>query len=475
MNRAGGYDAVVVGSGPNGLAAAICLARAGRSVLVIEAEETIGGALRSMGLTLPGFIHDFGSAIHPLALASPFFRSVPLVEHGLEWIHPEVPLAHPLDDGSAAILHRSVSQTAEGLGMDAAAYRHLMTPCVTRWEQLVTDLLAPARFPRHPLIAARFGASAVRSVRGLARSSFRGQQARALFAGLGAHSFLPLTHTLTAGFALTLAMLGHGVGWPFPCGGAQALTNALVSYLTSLGGEVVTGVRIDDVDDIPRARIILFDVTPRQLLSIAGNRLSAGYRRQLARYRYGPGAFKLDYALDGPIPWTAKECIRAGTVHLGGTLEEVAASERAVCGGGHPEKPFVLLAQPTVFDPTRAPAGKHVAWAYCHVPNGSTVDMSARIEAQIERFAPGFRDRIIARSLMSPRDLESCDANLVGGEINGGVQDLRQLFTRPAIRVDPYSTPARNMFICSSSTPPGGGVHGMCGYFAARSAHRKLG
>ncbi|MGI8967848.1 MAG: phytoene desaturase family protein [Chloroflexota bacterium] len=473
MNRCGKHDAAVVGSGPNVLAAAIELARAGRSVQVVEAEETIGGGVRSAELTLPAFTHDVCSAVHPLGVASPFFRTLPLANFGLEWVHPSVPLAHPLDDGTAAVLERSIDATALTLGQDAGAYRRLMEPLVADGEKIISDVLAPPRVPRHPIALARFGAHAIRSVRGLACSHFKGDHACALFAGMGAHSFLPLEQPPTAGFALILAILGHGVGWPFPRGSAQSLTDALAAYLTSLGGEIVTGMRVEDARQLYSARAVLYDVTPRQLLSIAGDRFPVGYRRQLARYRYGPGVFKLDYALDAPIPWTAPECARAGTVHLGGTFEEIASSERAVSRGEHAERPFVLLAQPSLFDPTRAPQGKHTAWAYCHVPNGSIVDMTERIEDQIERFAPGFRDRILARSVLTPRCLEQHDANLVGGDINGGAADFRQLFTRPAIRLDPYSTPARDIFICSSSTPPGGGVHGMCGYFAARSALRR--
>jgi phytoene dehydrogenase-like protein len=466
-------DAIVVGSGPNGLAAAIHLARAGLSVTVLEAQQTIGGAARSFELTLPGFVHDFGSAVLPLGVASPFFRTLPLRDHGVEWIHPDIPLAHPFDDGSAAILDRSVDVTATRLGSDAAAYRQLMEPFVSRWDKLLEDVLAPARIPRHPLTTARFGLSALRSVRGLAESRFLGVQARALLAGLGAHSFLPLEKRPSAGFALSLGFLGHGVGWPFPRGGVQSLTTALAAHLTSLGGEILTGVEVRDIGDLPDARATLFDVTPRQLIAIAADSLPSRYVRRLQRYRYGPGVFKVDYALDAPIPWTAVECGLAGTVHLGGTLEEIAHGERTVWRGEHPERPFVLLAQPSLFDSTRAPQGKHTAWAYCHVPNSSIVDMTEHIEAQIERFAPGFQDRILARSALSPRDLEDRDANLVGGDINGGLQDLRQLLTRPVFRLDPYSTPVRSIYICSSSTPPGGGVHGMCGYFAARSALRR--
>jgi phytoene dehydrogenase-like protein len=464
----------VVGAGPNGLAAAIALAGAGWSVLVREARDTVGGGARSAELTLPGFVHDVCSAIHPLAAVSPFFRTLPLADYGLEWITPPAALAHPFEDGTAVVLERSVPATGEALGRDAGAYRRLMAPLVADWEKLAADLLGPLRVPRHPLAAARFGWRALRSARGLAERAFEGERARALFAGLAAHSMLRLEQPATAAFGLVLGALGHVTGWPFPRGGAQRITDALAAYLGTLGGEIVTGAPVESVDELPRSRAVLFDVTPRQLLRLAGHRLPAVYRRQLAGYRYGLGAFKLDWALDGPIPWRAEACARAATVHLGGTLAEIAASERAAWDGQHAARPFVLVAQPSLFDPSRAPAGKHTAWAYCHVPNGSTVDMAGRIEAQIERFAPGFRDRVLARHVMSPAALEQHNANCVGGDINGGAQDLRQLFTRPAIRLVPYSIPVRGWYLCSSSTPPGGGVHGLCGSFAARAALRDL-
>lgn len=465
------YDAVVVGSGPNGLAAAIEVLRAGRSALVVEGQETLGGGCRSMELTLPGFIHDFGSAIHPLGIASPFMRTVPLEEHGVRWIQPVAALAHPLDDGTAAVLEHSIEKTGATLGPDADAWKRLMEPLVRHWEALTGDLLAPFRIPRHPFVLTlTFGRRGLRSVKNLAESWFKGDHARALLAGLGAHSFLPLEQFPTAGFALSLGMLGHAVGWPFPEGGSQKITDGLIAYLQSLGGEVVTGRPVSSIEELPTHQAALFDMTPRQLLAIAGNRFPNGYRRRLEHYRYGPGVFKIDYALNGPIPWKAEGCARAGTVHLGGTLPEVMAGERAVSRGHVPEKPFVLVAQQSLFDPTRAPVGKQTAWAYCHVPNGCEEDMTGRIEAQIERFAPGFRDLVEARNVMTPSDLHAHDANLVGGDINGGLQDLRQLYTRPAIRLDPYSTPVHEIYICSSSTPPGGGVHGMCGYWGARAA-----
>jgi phytoene dehydrogenase-like protein len=462
--------AVVVGAGPNGLAAAIVLARAGR-VVVLEGSETLGGGCRSAELTLPGFVHDTCSTIHALALASPLLASLPLADHGLVFAHPQAPLAHPLDDGTAVVLERSVAETARGLGPDERAYRRMFEPLVRDADALFGELLAPLRVPRHPLSLTRFGMSAVRSAAGLARSRFEGERAQALLAGCAAHSMLPLRAPISAAFGIVLTLSAHAVGWPVARGGSQRLADALASLLRSLGGAVETGHRVESLDELPRgAGPVLLDVTPRELIRLAGPRLPDGYRRRLSRYRYGPGVFKLDWALERPIPWTAPEAARAGTVHLGGRLEEIAASEDAVAHGEHPERPFVLLVQPTCFDATRAPAGKHVAWAYCHVPNGSTRDMTAAIEAQVERFAPGFSDLIAARSVMDTAELERRNPNYVGGDINGGVQDLRQLFTRPVARVVPYSTPLDGVFLCSSSTPPGGGVHGMCGYWAARAA-----
>ncbi len=468
------YDAVVVGSGPNGLAAAVELARNGCSVVVLEAENTVGGGTRSAELTLPGFVHDVGSAIHPLGYASPFFSTLPLEEHGLKWVHPPAPLAHPFDDGSAAMLEHSVEQTGTTLGPDDAAYEKLMGPIARDWNRLVDSILGPPRLPHHPLSLARFGLRALRSARGLAEDLFVGEKARGLFIGNAAHSFLPMERSPSASFGLVLSALGHAVGWPFPKGGSQKVAEALSSYLTSLGGEIYPGFRVGSVDEVPPTRTVLFDVTPRQLLKIAGEHFTDRYRRALRRYRYGPGVFKVDFALDGPIPWKAKACKRAGTVHLGGTLEEISAGEAAVWRGEHPERPFILLAQQSLFDETRAPEGKHTVWTYCHVPNGSTFDMTERIEDQIERFAPGFKERILAKSTMSTADLERINANFIGGDINGGVMDLRQLFTRPATRLTPYSTPAKGLYICSSSTPPGGGVHGMCGHFAALATLRYL-
>jgi phytoene dehydrogenase-like protein len=464
------FDAVVVGSGPNGLAAAIELAREGCSVLVLEAAESVGGGLRSGQASLPGFIHDHCASILPLARASPFFRSLPLAEHGLKWVTPSVPLAHPLDSGEAVTLERAPEPAARGLGPDGSRYLRLMSHLVRHQESLIGDFLGPLRLPRHPLAAAAFGLPALMPAAALARALFTGASARALFAGLAAHSILPLERAGTSAFALVLGMLAHTTGWPVARGGSASLAQALSSYLRSLGGRIETGRPVRSVDELPPARMIFLDVTPRQLLDLAGKRLSSGYRRRLERYRYGPGVCKVDYALAEPIPWTAAECRRAGTVHLGGTLEDIAEGERTVWRGEHAVRPFVLLAQQSLFDASRAPSGKHSAWAYCHVPNGSDTDVSDLIEAQIERFAPGFREVVLARRVRTAVQLETFNPNLVGGDINGGVQDLRQMFSRPAGLLSPYATSDPSLFICSSSTPPGGGVHGLCGYHAARAA-----
>ena len=468
------YDAVIVGSGPNGLAAGITLARGGKSVLVLEAKPTIGGGTRTAQLTIPGFMHDVCSALHPLGVASPFFRDLPLAQHGLEWVYPPASLAHPLDDGTAVMVEGTVEQTAANLGPDAGAYRRLMEPLVDGWQGLLDDVLGPLRFPSHALLMARFGLTALLPAATLARAVFRGERARAVFAGMAAHAMLPLTSPATAAIGLILGLLSHAIGWPMARGGSQRIADALGAHLESLGGEYRTGSPVHSTRDLPQARATLFDTSPRTLVGISGDRLPAGYRDALLRFRYGPGVFKLDYALDGPIPWRAEECLRAGTVHLGGTLEEITESEAAVWQGEHPERPYVILAQQSLFDATRAPEGKHTAWAYCHVPHSSTEDMTARVEAQIERFAPGFRDRILALSTMDASQMEAYNPNYVGGDINAGVQDLRQFFTRPVVRVNPYTTPVRGLYLCSSSTPPGGGVHGMCGTHAARAAMRHL-
>ena len=438
---------------------------------MVEGADTIGGGCRSEELTLPGFVHDTCSTVHALALASPFLGSLPLTEQGLELVHPGVPLAHPLDDGSAVILERSVEETAGGLGSDGVAYTKLVGPLVRDAKKLFPDILSPLRPPRHPLVLSRFGLSGIRSAAGLC-GRFEGDRARALLAGCCAHSMLSLREPLSAAFGLVLAVSAHGVGWPVARGGSQRLADALASHLESLGGTVEAGRTVASLDELAGASTILADVTPRQLLEMVPGGLPAGYGRRLRRYRYGPGVFKLDWALDGPIPWAAPEVARAGTVHLGGTLEEIMASEDAASRGRHSDRPYVLLVQPSLFDATRAPEGKHTAWAYCHVPHGSTGDMASAIEAQVERFAPGFKELVIGRSVMGPAEVERHNPNYVGGDINGGVQDWRQLFTRPVLRAVPYSTPVPGLFICSSSTPPGGGVHGMCGYWAARAALR---
>jgi phytoene dehydrogenase-like protein len=465
------HDAIVVGAGPNGLAAAIELAQRGKRVCVYEANARIGGSASSSELTLPGFVHDICSAVHPLAVGSPFFKNLSLKEYGLEFIFPPAAVAHPFADGSAILLYRSVERTSEQLGRDAGSYRKLFKPLVRDWEILAPELLGPIHFPRHPYAMTRFGLNAIRSASGFLHSRFKEDRTRAFFAGSVAHSCLALDHLGTTAFGLVLMTLGHVVGWPIPRGGTQNISEALAAHLQALGGEIVTGVRVGSITDLPTASCVLFDLTPRQLLRIVGDRFPLSFRNKLSNYRYGPAAFKVDWALDGPVPWRATECTQAATVHLGGSFAEIEASEKAVWEGKCADRPFVLVAQPSLFDSSRAPAGKHTLWAYCHVPNSSEFDMTERIEAQIERFAPGFRSRILARSVMSPAQLETHNANLVGGDINGGVATISQLFTRPTIHT--YSTPLRDVYICSSSTPPGGGVHGMCGYHAAHTALRK--
>jgi phytoene dehydrogenase-like protein len=464
----------VIGAGPNGLAAAIVLAQCGFQVDVFEAEPQSGGAARTLELTIPGFFHDFGSAVHPLAVGSPFFSSLPLVNHGLEWIHSPSTLAHPFDDGTAITLERDFSANDAALGKDAKAWRRLMKPLAENWPALSAEVLRPVHiFSRHPWLLARFGLSALPSANSLSGFLFRKERTKALFAGLAAHSFLSLDEPLSAGFGVLLGAAAHAVGWPIPRGGAQSITNALCRHLVNLGGKIKISGRVDKLRDLVQSDVTMCDVTPKQLLRMAEHRLSASYQRQLEKFRNGPGTFKVDYALINPIPWKARECFRAATVHLGGSASEITASEAAVRRGEHAERPFVLLAQPSLFDATRAPEGKHTAWAYCHVPFGSKVDVLESLERQIERFAPGFRDTVLARRVLSPEALEAMDANLIGGDIGGGALDVRQFLFRPTWRH--YATSARDLYICSSSTPPGAGVHGMCGYHAARSAVSQFG
>ena len=473
----GRRDAVVIGSGPNGLAAAVELARAGASVEVLEAREEIGGGTRTAELTLPGYRHDVCSAAHPMGILSPYLRTLPLEEHGLTWVKPGASVAHPLDDGPAVLLRRSLDRTAEALGVDGPAYRSMLEPFLRTPEtphQLLADALGPLGVPAHPLLFLRFGWTAFRPATWVARGRFRAERARALFAGCAAHSILPLSHLFTAAMGLVFSITGHVEEWPVARGGSIAITRALASLLEELGGRVRTGAPVRSVGDLPPARVYVFDTDPGQLASICEPVLPAGYVRRLRRYRYGPGVFKLDWALDGPIPWSDPACLEASTVHVGGTLDEIAASEAAMWKGEHSERPFLIVVQQSQFDDTRAPEGKHTGYAYAHVPARSTVDLTDAVEAQMERFAPGFRDRILARHVMTTADLERDNPNHVGGAITGGVADVFQLFTRPVARLDPYATPNPRVYLGSSSTPPGGGVHGMCGYHAARSALRRL-
>ena len=467
-------DAVVVGSGPNGLSAAVALAQGGASVLVLEAAEEVGGGTRTAELTLPGFHHDVCSAVHTTGILSPFFRSLPLEEHGLRWIVPRASVAHPLDDQPAVMLWQSVEATCAGLGADASAYRNLIAPFLDNPEGFFGDALGPLGWPRHPGMFVRFGLKAMWPATTFAKWRFQQSRARALFAGCAGHSVLPLDKMFTAALGLIFSIAGHVESWPVAAGGSQAISRALASLLRGLGGEIRTGVRVTSPAELPEARVYLFDTSPDQLASIAQSALPKGYVRRLGRYRYGPGAFKLDWALDGPIPWRDPNCLEASTVHLGGTLEEIAAGELAMFRGKHPERPYVLLCQQSQLDPSRAPDGKQTGYAYCHVPGGSTVDMTEAVENQVERFAPGFKDRILARHSMNTHDFHRYNPNYVGGAITGGVADVFQLFTRPVARVNPYATPNPRVFICSASTPPGGGVHGMCGYHAAQSALRRL-
>ena len=467
------YEAVVIGSGPNGLAAAIALAQKGLSVLIVEAADEIGGGTRSAELTLPGFVHDVCSAIHPLTIASPFFQTLPLEKFGLEFIQPPASLAHPLDDGTAVLLKKSIAETAKHLGADGKSYERLVGILAKNWDAIAPDVLAPLQIPHNPFLMAGFGLKALSSADALAHQYFSQTRARAMFAGNAAHSMIPLEDVPSAAFGLVLLLMAHTVGWGFPKGSASKIPAALGDYFLSLGGKIETNRRVENVDELPASPVILFDITPRQIIKIAGHRLPDSYRRRLENFQYGAGVFKMDFALSEPIPWQAKECLQAGTVHLGGSFEEIAESERDHNEGRISEKPFVLVAQNSLFDATRAPAGKHTVWAYCHVPNGSAVDMTNRIENQIERFAPGFRDCILAKSVKTPADLERHNANNVGGDINGGAGILSQIFTRPIAKINPYKMPVKGFYICSASTPPGGGVHGMCGFHAAKTVLSK--
>jgi len=461
------YDAVIVGSGPNGLAAAIYLQQHGLSVLVLEGKHKIGGGLRSAELTLPGFTHDICSAIHPLAVGSPFFQQLPLTDHGLEYINPEIAAAHPLDNGTAAVLKQSITETAKLLGEDEDAYLRLMQPIINSWPSIASDVLGPLHFPKHPVAMGKFGLYALSSATRLSKQ-FKTTEAKALLAGMAAHSMQPLSKLTTSAAALVLLANGHLKGWPIPKGGSGKIAEALASYFVSIGGKIETGIYIKSLGQLPSAHAVLFDVSPKQLLQIAGHQFSSIYKWQLERYRYGMGVFKVDWALDAPIPFKAEACTKAGTIHIGNSIQEIIYAEQQTWDGINPDKPYVLLAQQSIFDPSRAPKGKHTGWAYCHVPNGSTVDMTQAIENQVERFAPGFKDIILARHTINPAQMEEYNPNYIGGDINGGVIDIGQLFTRPALRWSPYKTSAKGIYLCSASTPPGGGVHGMCGYNAAK-------
>ncbi len=469
------YDAIVVGSGPNGLAAATVLAQAGLSTLVVEARARPGGGVRSSELTLPGFVHDDCSAVHPLGCGSPYFRALPLADYGLAWIDSPAPVAHLFANGSAITLERSIADTAAQCGVSGDAYRRLMEPLAHHFHEIAQDILAPLGMPRHPLSMARFGVSAIQSMEGLARTWFDDPRPAALLAGIAAHAMIPLDRLATSAFGLVLAMAGHAVGWPIARGGSQAITNALVAHLRGLGGELVCNVQVDALDALPRARAYVLDTSVRDLVRIAGARLPARFTQRMLEFRYGPGVFKVDWALDAPVPWTNDACKRAVTVHLSGDLPQIAAAEAAVSGEGRVlREPFTLFGQPSIVDATRAPAGKGTAWAYCHVPNGSSIDALDRIEALVEKFAPGFRDTILGRHARNALQIQAYSANFVGGDINGGDSSLPQLFFRPRPALDPYATPAPDVFLCSSSSPPGGGVHGMCGYWAAKSVLRRV-
>lgn len=468
------FDAVIIGAGPNGLACAIRFQQHGLQTLLIEGKDTIGGGTRTKELTLPGFKHDVCSAIHPMALSSPYFKTLPLENHGLEWIHPEILAAHPFEDGSSAALYRSLEKTAGLLDVDGYTYEGLLDPLVQNWDSLTKDFLGPLTIPKKPLPFVKFGLNALLPAQTLGNLKFKTQKAKGLWAGMAAHAIQPLSNLTTSAIGLVLLAAGHTGGWPIPKGGSQSIANALASYYESLGGQIQTSCMIDSLNQIPSCNAVVFDLTPKQILDIAGDSFTKFYKWQLGRYKYGMGVFKMDFALSGPIPFLAEEAKKAGTVHLGGTLEEISNAEKLVSKGKHAENPYILLAQQSLFDATRAPEGKHTAWAYCHVPNGSTKDMSLVIENQIEKYAPGFKDLILSKHSLNAVEMHQYNPNYIGGDINGGVQDITQLFTRPALRWSPYKTSAKGIYICSSSTPPGGGVHGMCGFHAAEQAIKDI-
>ncbi len=468
------YDAIIIGSGPNGLSAAITIAQNNLKVLVVEARETIGGGLRSAELTLPGYIHDICSAIHPMAVASPFLNSLPLEEYGLEWINPEICVAHPLENDDSVYLYRSMEETISNLGIDGKEYQNIFSAFNENFEGLLIDILGPLKIPNNIISLSKFGLYAVLPAKFFAEYKFKNNRTRTLFLGLSGHSVLPLTKILTSAIGLVLGISAHNKGWPIPKGGSQMIASAMASYLISLGGEIKTNFFIKNLNELPLAKVYLFDTNPNQLANIAGKKLSTSYIKKLQKYRYGPGVFKVDWALNSPIPWKSKECLKAGTIHIASSYEEIINSEQMVWENKHPEKPFIIMAQQSLFDTSRSPNGKHTAWGYCHVPNGSIIDMTEKIENQIEKFAPGFKDCILSRHTLNTKAYNQYNPNMVGGDIIGGVQDLRQLYTRPVLRISPYSTPAENIYICSASTPPGGGVHGMCGYHAAKAALKKF-
>lgn len=468
------FDAVVIGSGPNGLAAGITLAQKGLKVLIIEAKDKIGGGTRSAELTLPGFTHDVCSAIHPLGITSPFFEKLPLEQHGLKWLFSPAALAHPLYDGRVALLYKSIEETVKTLGQDADNYREIIEPIVEKWDKLKSFFLGPFTIPPHPFSTARFGFYGFQSATFFTNRYFKDERTKCLFSGMAAHSMLPLNKPLTAAFGLILATLGHAVGWPLPEGGTQKIADALQSYFMSLGGKIIAGHKVNSMKDIPSAKAILFDLTPKQILEITVDTFPQNYQKKLSDYRYGAGVFKIDWALNSPIPFKIKECGLAATVHISGTQQEIIDSEKSIWQERHSKSPLILLAQPSLFDKSRAPTGKHTAWAYCHVPHGGNMDMTEIIENKIERLAPGFKECILQRHTMNSIEMHNYNPNYVGGDINGGVQDLWQFYNRPVLKISPYSTPVKGIYICSSSTPPGGGVHGMCGYHAANQALKDI-